>query len=113
MSFLDQFSFLDQYNDLYFKSVVYHETVPGHHLQTEYSLKNSKLHSASKLGGTSGYSEGWAVYSEKLAYEMDFFKNPKAKLTLLLKELRNAALIVLDVGVNYFDWEKEDIDNLN
>ncbi|HOS50580.1 MAG TPA: DUF885 family protein, partial [Bacillota bacterium] len=50
-----------------------HEGVPGHHLQLSLSNEAQGLPLIRKIVGFSGYAEGWALYSEQLAVEMDIW----------------------------------------
>ncbi len=92
-------------------TLAYHETIPGHHLEREKTIRNSKVSNLLKMGDYVAYSEGWALYAEKLADEMQFSKDPKHHLGYLKSELFRATRLVADTGLNYFDWDIEDAVN--
>ena len=48
----------------------FHEAVPGHHMQIALNQENPNQTLWNKFGyRTSAYSEGWALYAERLAIE--------------------------------------------
>ena len=59
-------------------SIAYHEGVPGHHFQiaTTKSLSDELSRYQRLIAGTSGYSEGWALYAERLMGELGYLDNP-------------------------------------
>ncbi len=48
------------------ESTAFHESWPGHHLEASLSLGNPSLHPILRYMWSSGKSEGWALYSERL-----------------------------------------------
>ncbi|HSX56373.1 MAG TPA: DUF885 family protein, partial [Sphingomonas sp.] len=56
-------------------TLTHHEAVPGHHLQVMLALESPDIPLIRRRGGFSGYSEGWALYTEQLADEMGMFEN--------------------------------------
>ena len=83
-------------------TTVYHEGVPGHHLQIAQAVHNrSDLNSWRRLvAGTSGHSEGWALYAERLMEELGFLDDPADRLGMLDGQRMRAARVVLDIGVH-------------
>jgi uncharacterized protein (DUF885 family) len=85
-------------------SLAYHEGIPGHHLQialaSEMNLplfRNVVLFNA--------YSEGWALYAERLAWELGWYKdNPYGDLGRLQYEAFRAARLVVDTGIHAEKW---------
>ncbi|WBW95722.1 DUF885 domain-containing protein [Oceanirhabdus sp. W0125-5] len=84
-------------------TLAYHETIPGHHLERENAIRNSNS-SLINMWSNNAFMEGWALYAEKLADEMQFSKDPKHHLGYLKSELFRATRLVVDTGLNYFDW---------
>jgi len=54
-------------------SFVFHETIPGHHLQGALA-RELDLPAFSRVLDFNGYTEGWAVYAERLAWEMGLYE---------------------------------------
>ncbi len=65
-------------------TLTYHEAVPGHHLQVMSALESQDIPLIRRRGFYSGYSEGWALYSEQLADEMGMYEgNPLGQVGYL------------------------------
>ena len=85
---------------------VFHETIPGHHLQ-EALARELDLPTFSRVLDF-GYAEGWAVYAERLAWEMDLYESdPLGNLGRLQFELSRAARLVVDTGIHARGWSRE------
>jgi len=85
-------------------SLAYHEAVPGHHTQVAIA-QELKLPLFRNDMGFTGYVEGWALYAERLAWELGFYKdNPHGDIGRLQYELMRAARLVVDTGLNAKKW---------
>ncbi len=85
-------------------SLVYHETIPGHFLQLA-AARDAGL--PEYLGGVgfSGYTEGWATYAERLAWELGAYEDdPLGNIGRLQEELFRAARLVVDTGIHARRW---------
>ncbi|WBW95723.1 DUF885 domain-containing protein [Oceanirhabdus sp. W0125-5] len=91
--------------DYAINTLAFHETIPGHHLEREKTIRNPNISEFLKMGHYGAYVEGWALYAEKLADEMQFSNNPKHHLGYLKSELFRATRLVVDTGLNYFGWD--------
>ena len=60
-------------------ALFYHEGVPGHHLQLAIQTELKNVPAFRKFGGVTAYSEGWGLYSEKLAKDMGLYTDPSAR----------------------------------
>jgi len=86
----------------------YHEAVPGHHLQVMLALESSAIPLIRRRGGFSGYSEGWALYTEQLADEMGMYENdPLGQVGYLQSLLFRATRLVVDSGMHAKRWSRE------
>ena len=91
------------------KTLAYHEAIPGHHHQIAHSLENEDLTYYRKFGyRTSAFSEGWALYAEQLALEAGLADNPLDELGILQSELFRAVRLVVDTGMHYKRWTREE-----
>ncbi len=93
------------------RTLVYHETVPGHHFQNGLEQENPELprfRQARALGGISALSEGWALYSERLAAENGWYDgDPEGLLGQLDAELFRARRLVVDTGLHAKRWTRQ------
>ncbi len=86
---------------------VYHETFPGRHFQTSV-MQSLDLPLFRKALHFSVYDEGWALYAERLAFEMGMYTDdPNANLGRLQHELIAAAQIVVDTGIHALGWDAQ------
>jgi uncharacterized protein (DUF885 family) len=88
-------------------SLTYHEGVPGHHLQISTAQASGNIPTLRKVGGFSAYSEGWALYAEQLADELDAYATPLERAGYLQSFLFRAARLVIDTGIHTKRWSRE------
>jgi uncharacterized protein (DUF885 family) len=90
------------------ESVVFHETYPGHHLQGAIALElGDRVHPLARYLFNSGFSEGWALYSERLADELGLYSGPPDRLGMLSDQAARAARLVVDSGIHTQGWSRE------
>jgi uncharacterized protein (DUF885 family) len=90
------------------KSLAYHEGIPGHHFQhaLQAELKGKPIFR--KALPFTAYTEGWAMYSEQLAWELGFYTNdPVGNLGRLQSEMWRAVRLVVDTGIHYKKWTRQ------
>ncbi len=89
-------------------TIAYHEAIPGHHYQIALA-QELDLPLFSNVIMFNGHGEGWAVYSERLAWEMGLYANdPYGNLGRLHLELLRAIRMVADTGINAKGWTREE-----
>lgn len=89
------------------KTLAYHEGIPGHHYQIATAQILDLPLARSHLPFTA-YTEGWALYAERLAWEMGMYKDdPLGDLGRLQAELFRAVRLVVDTGMHYKKWSRE------
>ena len=90
------------------QSVLYHETYPGHHLQGAIALElGDRVHPLARYLFNSGYGEGWALYSERLADELDLYSGPLERLGMLSDQAARASRLVVDSGIHTQGWSRQ------
>jgi uncharacterized protein (DUF885 family) len=90
------------------QSTLYHETYPGHHLQGAIALElGDKVHTLARYLWNSGYGEGWALYSERVAQELDLYSSPLDVMGLLSDQAARAARLVIDSGIHTKAWSRQ------
>jgi uncharacterized protein (DUF885 family) len=78
-----------------------HEAYPGHHWHLTWMKANPRR--LRHLIFTPYYSEGWALYAEKMMREQGFFEDPRAELSHLDARIFRAARIIVDTGLHIGD----------
>ena len=92
-------------------TTTYHEAVPGHHFQITIESELEELHDlrrfGSRLAGIAS-TEGWGLYSERLADEMGLYESPRERLGMLDMQAMRAARLVTDTGLHAFRWTRDE-----
>ncbi|MEB1530499.1 DUF885 domain-containing protein [Xanthomonas sp. WHRI 7945] len=88
------------------EATAYHEGVPGHHLQISLA-QTLPLPPFRQQSGYNAYVEGWALYAERLGKDVGFYKDPYSDYGRLAGELLRANRLVLDTGVHYKRWTRQ------
>lgn len=90
------------------RTLAYHEAVPGHHFQTALQTELEGVPEFRKEAGFTAFSEGWALYAERLAWEMGYQEDPYDNLGRLQAELFRAVRLVVDTGIHAQRWTREE-----
>ena len=89
------------------ESTAFHETIPGHHLQGAIALERKDIHPIGRYLGNAGYQEGWALYAERLADEMQLYSSDLDRLGMLSSQALRAARLVVDSGLHTMNWTRQ------
>ncbi|MGD8490602.1 MAG: DUF885 family protein, partial [Anaerolineae bacterium] len=88
-------------------TIAYHEAVPGHHFQLAIS-QELELPTFRRQYVVNGYAEGWALYAERLAWELGLYEDdPYGNLGRLDMELLRAVRLVTDTGIHSLGWTRD------
>jgi uncharacterized protein (DUF885 family) len=90
------------------EAIAYHEGVPGHHIQFSIA-QDLALPPFRKYTDYNAYSEGWALYAERLGREIGFYQDPYSEYGRLENEMWRAIRLVVDTGVHQDHWSREQI----
>jgi uncharacterized protein (DUF885 family) len=88
-------------------TTAYHEGIPGHHFQLSIAQGLRGVPFFRRILPFTAYNEGWALYAERLASELGFEKDPLDDLGRLSGEMMRAARLVVDSGIHYKRWTRE------
>jgi len=90
------------------KTLAYHEGIPGHHFQIAIAQELKGMPFFRRMVPFTAYAEGWALYAEKLAREIGYYKDdPYGELGYLDSELFRAVRLVVDTGIHHKQWTRE------
>jgi uncharacterized protein (DUF885 family) len=89
------------------RTLAYHEAVPGHHFQIALQQELTGLPMFRRFVPFTVYAEGWALYSEQVAWEAGFQSKPLDNLGRLQAEMFRAVRLVVDTGMHSQRWSRE------
>ncbi|MDQ7050187.1 MAG: DUF885 domain-containing protein [Enterobacterales bacterium] len=90
------------------KTLTFHEAIPGHHWQVALNMEQDNLPFLRRIAPYNAYVEGWALYSEQIAYELGMYQDdPFGNLGRLKAELFRAVRLVVDTGLHAKKWSRE------
>ncbi len=89
------------------EAIAYHEGVPGHHMQIAIAQELTGIPKFRTQYGSTAYQEGWGLYSESLAKDMGFYKDPYSDFGRLGAEIWRAIRLVVDTGIHAKGWTEE------
>jgi len=92
-----------------FETTAYHEGVPGHHLQIAIAQELPQLPPFRQHEYYTAYTEGWALYSERLGKEIGFFQDPYSYYGHLQDDMLRAIRLVVDTGFHYKHWTRQQV----
>jgi uncharacterized protein (DUF885 family) len=96
-------------NLLNIETTAYHEGVPGHHMQIAIAQELPSLPPFRQEKYYTAYTEGWALYSERLGEELGFFQDPYSYYGHLGDDMLRAIRLVVDTGLHYKHWTRQQV----
>ena len=91
------------------ETTAYHEGVPGHHLQITIAQELPELPIFRQHEYYTAFTEGWALYSERLGKEVGFFQDPYSYYGHLQDDMLRAIRLVVDTGFHYKHWTRQQV----
>ena len=89
------------------EALAYHESVPGHHLQIAIAQELEGIPEFRKNSGVTAFIEGWGLYSERLADEMELYSSDLDRIGILSYDAWRACRLVVDTGMHAMGWTRE------
>ncbi|MCB9730445.1 MAG: DUF885 domain-containing protein [Deltaproteobacteria bacterium] len=88
------------------EALAFHEAVPGHHLQISVAAA-ADLPAFQRHMRHTAFTEGWALYAERLAGELALYSSPASRFGALGYQAWRAARLVVDVGIHARGWTRD------
>jgi len=91
------------------ETTAYHEGVPGHHMQIAIAQELPELPPFRQNEYFTAYTEGWALYSERLGKEVGFYQDPYSYYGHLEADMLRGIRLVVDTGFHYKHWTRQQV----
>jgi uncharacterized protein (DUF885 family) len=88
------------------EAIAYHEGIPGHHLQISTAQELDGIPEFRKFEQYTAYTEGWALYAERLGKDVGFYQDPYSDYGRLEADIWRAIRLVVDTGVHSQHWSR-------
>lgn len=89
------------------QSLFLREALPGKHYQIELQQESTDLPRFRRFGAVPAFTEGWGLYAASLGDELGLYRDPEAKFESLLGQLRCALGLVIDTGLHWKGWTRQ------
>jgi len=96
-----------KFNNIAMEMMFLHEAIPGHHFQVALNLESDAIPLYRKIADFGAFTEGWGLYCESLGEELGLYTDPYQYLGRLQGEMLRAARLVVDPGLHYKGWTRE------
>jgi uncharacterized protein (DUF885 family) len=92
-----------------YEALAFHESTPGHHLQIASAQTLTQLPEYRRFldAEVCAYVEGWGLYSERLADEMDLYTSDLQRLGMVSFDALRASRLVVDTGMHALGWSRD------
>ncbi|HEX3425422.1 MAG TPA: DUF885 domain-containing protein [Acidimicrobiales bacterium] len=88
-------------------SIGFHEAIPGHHLQITIASELSDLPRFRRFSlDNAAFCEGWGLYAERLADDMDLYPGDLERLGMLSADSLRSCRLVVDTGLHALGWSR-------
>jgi uncharacterized protein (DUF885 family) len=89
------------------EATAFHEGIPGHHLQIAIAQElGDKVPAFRRHTYVGAYSEGWGLYTERLADEMGLYGSELDRVGMLSADSLRASRLVVDTGIHAMGWSR-------
>jgi uncharacterized protein (DUF885 family) len=91
-----------------YEALAFHESVPGHHLQLTISQElGDEIPPFRRSSYVAAFSEGWGLYTERLADEMGLYSGDLARFGMPSFDSWRACRLVVDTGLHHRGWSRD------
>lgn len=90
-----------------YQSTHFHEAIPGHHFDRSIAASLEGIPEFRRYSQVYAHTEGWGLYSERLADEMGLFSSDVDRLGMLSADAWRAGRLVVDTGMHALGWSRQ------
>jgi uncharacterized protein (DUF885 family) len=89
-----------------YESIHFHEGIPGHHFDRSLASELEGIPTFRRYAAVYAHTEGWGLYSERLADEMGLYSSDVDRLGMISADAWRAGRLVTDSGIHALGWSR-------
>ena len=90
-----------------YESIHFHEAIPGHHFDRSLAAELEGIPTFRRYAQVYAHTEGWGLYSERLADEMGLYSSAVDRLGMISADAWRAGRLVVDTGLHALGWSRQ------
>jgi uncharacterized protein (DUF885 family) len=90
-----------------YESIHFHEGIPGHHFDRSLAAELDGIPTFRRYAMVYAHTEGWGLYSERLADEMGLYSSETDRLGMISADAWRAGRLVTDTGMHALGWSRQ------
>lgn len=90
-----------------YESIHFHEGIPGHHFDRSLASEIEGIPTFRRYAAVYAHTEGWGLYSERLADEMGLYSAETDRLGMVSADAWRAGRLVTDTGIHALGWTRQ------
>lgn len=90
-----------------YESIHFHEGIPGHHFDRSLASELEGIPTFRRYAMVYAHTEGWGLYSERLADEMGLYSSDVDRLGMVSADAWRAGRLVTDTGIHALGWSRQ------
>ena len=90
-----------------YESIHFHEAIPGHHFDRSLASEIEGIPLPRRYARVYAHTEGWGLYSERLADEMGLYSSAVDRLGMVSADAWRAGRLVTDTGIHALGWSRQ------
>lgn len=90
-----------------YESIHFHEGIPGHHFDRSLAAELDGIPTFRRYAMVYAHTEGWGLYSERLADEMGLYSADTDRLGMVSADAWRAGRLVTDTGIHALGWSRQ------
>jgi len=91
-----------------YESIHFHEGIPGHHFDRSLATELEGIPTFRRYAMVYAHTEGWGLYSERLADEMGLYSSDVDRLGMISADAWRAGRLVTDTGMHALGWSRQE-----